>query len=199
MYKIKFNSEYINDYLLKNNIDIILPKSFQNLTEDLEILNFLKTEYAHALNPIRLSDTNQTYLKVFDELHYGNYKVVGSDDPTQVLYEGVSFSKTEQKPLDEVKEPTILDLLNHRKKLQQELEEVNNQIVDTISSSLTIFDEVIDNLSKLKESWANRIDELLAVQDSLDEEGALTVFSELMFTLKSMRDKLTNINNSNNK
>lgn len=191
MLTIEFNSESINTFLSETLSEpITLHNSFLDIDDNLEKLNSLKTEFAYALKDQRTTG-NPKFIEVFDLLQQGEYIIL--NERGELVYEGISFSDTPAeiptiaKPTNEL---TIFDLLNERKELQQKLVVVNAHIVNNLTSSLDIFDDVIAKLEDLKGTWAERIDKMLGVANDIEEEE-VTAFSDMITSLKAIQDKLS--------
>lgn len=190
MLRIEFNSEQINKFIEDNVPNpITLPKTFLNIASDLEKLNMLKTEFSHTLKDFRISDS-EMFIEVFDNLQAGEYIII--DQKGDLVYEGQSFSqKSTSTPIIESnEEKTIFDLLEERQKLEERLSGVNAQIVNNLTSSLDLFDDVINKVESLKLTWTERIDKMLALRDNMNKKD-VTAFSEMMISLKAIHDKLS--------
>lgn len=196
MLKIEFNSNDINKFLrdnLKEN-PITLPNNFLNIDNDLEKLNMLKTEFSHGLKDFRISDS-EMFLEVFDHLQAGEYIILNNNG--DLVYEGHSFKELATKiPMAEstdtsnsIEDMSIFELLDERQKLEKELSAVNAYIVNNLTSSLDLFDDIINRVEELKLTWAERIDNMLSLEEKMSKKD-VGAFSEMMISLKAIHDKL---------
>jgi len=198
MLRIEFNAENINKFLEDNlKEEIELPNNFLNIDSDLEKLNMLKTEFSHALKDFRISDS-EMFIEVFDHLQAGEYIILNQNG--DLVYEGYSFkelanntsviSESKQDKETNMESMTIIELLEERQNLEQKLSAVNAHIVNNLTSSLDLFDDVINRVEELKLTWAERIDNMLSLEENMSKDD-LTAFSEMMTSLKAVNDKLS--------
>lgn len=189
MLTIEFNAESINTFLNESLSEpITLHNSFLDIEDNLEKLNTLKTEFSYALKDFRMSN-NTKFLEVFSNLQSGEYIIL--NEKGQLVYEGVSFKdQSINLPTVSIEDYNLLELVEERKNLQERLVVVNGHIVNRLTESLDIFDDVINKLEELKGTWSERIDEMLGIGEDI-EEDSITAFTEMINSLKAMQDKLS--------
>lgn len=198
---LHFNNKEIDSYVtnLNNQKRIYLPNNFLDIDSDLEKLNDLKTELCAVLDDHRLNDMD-SFQNTFIELQAGAYKLVNSDD--ELVYEGVFFDndyipahlRPDAHNFNPETPPTLVDnslagLLHRRLELQKELALVNTQIVGSFRDNLDSFDLTIEKLESVRDTWKDRLQNLLDGTVEI-EEDTIDVFNDVLGLIKTLGDRL---------
>lgn len=210
MLYVRFSDQNIHDFVNSsldgNNIEV--PNGVIN-REYIEVLNFIKNYVSSTLGRDRERLGVDKVDRVYYHLTAGLYELLDTKTD-EVLFEGadmsdehteLEFSKeveetveVESTTLDltqvEVTEDnSLIELLNTRKHLCQQVSKVDRLIEDKSTDVTTFFSDIRDTIDSLEETWNERITVLLDGTTEIDGQE-LNQFTTLLENIKLLQDRL---------